>query len=150
MAARTRVLMLGEYPYDEQDEAFGGLVQSNLRLVRAMSGLAELDLSVLSMSSKAAGDEVREELGVRVIHCAPRNPGYDTLVKYRGAGRCINFRIAKLRPDLVHAQALPSDVHYALASGLPCVVTIHGIYRNELGVLKKGPTLKQQLHRDSD
>jgi glycosyltransferase involved in cell wall biosynthesis len=144
-ARRPRVLIIADYPYDEADQGAGGLMQSNYRLVEALRKSGEVDLHVLTSSTKTVKDESASIDGARIVYCAPRNHGYDTLLGYRGLEAALRGWIDKLRPDIIHAQGPPTYIRTALRSGLPCVVTIHGIYANELKVLKNRLSLKDRI-----
>ncbi len=140
---RPRVVMIAEYPWSDDDLARGGVIQANYRLVSALGEIDELDLWVVTPSANVATAEMREVGGASILFFPPRNIGYDTLFLYWGLRRSLRTLLTVLKPDLVHAQALPSFILAALGTKLPCIVTIHGIYKNELRVARMHRSLKQ-------
>jgi len=144
-ANTLRVAMLAEFPYEEDELLRGGVMQANYRLINALGKLEGLDLYVLMPCLKATTVEMREHGKVKVVFFPLENRGYGALLRYPGIRRSFNRLLGQIQPDLLHAQAAPAYILSAVQSPLPSVVTIHGVFRNELPVVKSRKSLRERL-----
>ena len=142
---RLKVAMLAEYPFEQSDLIRGGLMQANYRLIHALGELDEIELYVLMPSAKVDEPVTRHESNVTVIFFPLKNRGYGALLRYPGIRRSFGLLLDRIQPDLVHAQAVPAYILAALESRVPSVVTIHGVYRNELPVHKSRRSFRERL-----
>lgn len=142
---KITVAMLADFPYRDEDLYSGGVMQANYRLVKALARLDLLDLYVLAPTANVASEEIHTEGAASIIFYPPNHAGYDTILLYRGLRTSLSQIVARIQPDLVHAQAVPAYVLAALQMKVPHLVTLHGVYRNELKVLKSRMSLKMQL-----
>jgi glycosyltransferase involved in cell wall biosynthesis len=137
--------MLAHFPYQEDDLYRGGVMQANYRLINALGKLEGLELYVLMPNLKAKTVETRQHGKVTVIFFPLKNRGYGALLRYRGIRHSFNQLFQKIQPDLLHAQAEPAYILSAIQSQLSSVVTIHGVFRNELPVVKSRKSLRERL-----
>jgi len=143
MTSRLRIGLLAEYPWSEEEMNRGGVIQANYQLVEALSRTDEIDLRVLAPTTRTATTVERRIGHGRIIYYPqPRHDFrfgfYPTLLKLRRMIRDMGI-------DLVHAQAHPHLIVPAQRAGLPSVVTIHGILRNELPVNKASVSWRHRL-----
>ncbi len=142
---KPKVAMLADFPYREDDLFRGGVMQANYWLVKALAKQEGLDLFVLTPTRAAKREETRDEGRASIHFFSPQNEGYDTLLLYSDLRRRFNSLLFEIQPDLVHAQATPSYILTALCGKWPSIVTIHGIYRNELRVIKSRTSPRERL-----
>ena len=131
-----RVAMLADFPYRQDDLYRGGVMQANYRLVQALAAADGVDLHVWTPTIKTKVKESRQVGNGTVTYFPLPNQGYGVGVLYYGLRRVVNELVNEVEPDLLHAQGHPSYIFTALQCKLPVLVTIHGIYRNELPVSK--------------
>lgn len=148
---RLRVLMLTEFPFTKEDERLGGIMQSSFRLVKALAALKdrEIELHVVTETSRVStpttqllGD------GVSVLFF-PRSKGFlnRALFGYPNARRALAYAIGQVMPDLVHAQGTANYLFAAVRSKVPHILTVHGIYRNEMRVVRSKPGIRGRIAR---
>lgn len=130
-----KVALVGLYPRDP-DVIRGGVEAVTLQLSRGLAAIAGVDVHVVvSEAGRPAG--------------VSRSPDGITIHSIGGAARLGNFlfqlpdrhRIAwalrALGPDVVHAHGAHREALGAIESGLPTVVTIHGILDAEIGLERR-------------
>jgi glycosyltransferase involved in cell wall biosynthesis len=140
-----KVAMLAEYPFEESELVRGGVMQANYRLIHALGKLGAIELYVLMPSVKTDTLVTRHEGNATVIFFPLKNQGYGSFLRYPGIRRSFKEILDRIRPDLLHAQAAPAYILSVLESRTPSVVTIHGIFRNELPVIKSRRSLRERL-----
>jgi glycosyltransferase involved in cell wall biosynthesis len=143
MSTPVRVLMLTQYPLTAEDERLGGIMQASFRLVRALAALddSRIELSVATESAGVSAPTlVRLGRGTSVTYY-PRSRGFldRVLFGYPNARRILAQAAERVRPDIVHAQGAANYIYAAVRSKLPHIVTIHGLYRNEMRVAYSKP-----------
>jgi glycosyltransferase involved in cell wall biosynthesis len=124
-----RVAMTCNYPVDPRIIP-GGVTAVAHHLVKGLGRLPELDLHVVCCQADVPHDSVEERDGA-TIHFL-RNHDRLTLTL---DSRLQRWKIAKtmkrIAPELVHAQGLGLATAAAIDSGLPFLVTVHGIIWKE-------------------
>jgi glycosyltransferase involved in cell wall biosynthesis len=140
---RPRIGFLGEYPWCEDEALRGGVMQSNYRLVRALSRLEEIDLFVLAGSAHVSSRQFRTEGRARIVFYP--HPKRDARLLYRPTRSLVKGFVAEFCLDLVHAQAHPHLIVGAIGAPVPHLVTVHGVWRNELAVETPRMAWRQRL-----
>jgi len=138
-----KVLMLAEFPYQDNDLYRGGVLQANYRLITALARCPEIELQVLASTRAVASGETRK-LGQASVLFWPI-PWHDTLLLFRGLRRALHQVVTDFRPDIVHAQGFPPYIFAGLNTGVPCIITVHGVLRNEYPLVKAKASLKRRL-----
>lgn len=148
---KLRVVMISEYPFTEQEQGLGGIMQATFHLVEGFGQLADptLDLHVVSESSKCRDLVVRTSNGI-TFHFLPKQTSEINIILGNSL-RLISYLLrlrGSLKPDLFHGQG---SVRYLLLSlwiGRHSVQTIHGIYRNELATIPRSQlsTMRKLRH----
>jgi glycosyltransferase involved in cell wall biosynthesis len=130
MADRIHVAMATRFPYQEKD-GFSGMVQLALRLCEALARRPDIELDVVAMSDQVRRVEQREQHGYRVTFFPRQNSlrYYGTLIV--PASLAMSRELRRIKPDIVHIQAIGETAVGTLLSGLPHVASIHGIYAEE-------------------
>lgn len=140
-----RVLMLTQYPYCAEDERLGGIMQASYRLVCGLDALHEprLQLHVVTHSVHVQSLISRTISDRTTVYYYPWRRGVlDALLRgYPAAKSALAEASAKIRPDVIHAQGTANYILATTRSGLPHVVTVHGIFRNEMKVVRSDLTL---------
>jgi len=126
MAEKLRVAMLGAYPLDTA-HINGGVQAAYSYLVKGLAMTQDLDLHILTIRPPNYSGADRVEQANLTIHFLPQYPRFERLRNYHIYQSIITQRLAKIRPDLIHAQDAGSDALVALRTGFPTVITIHGI-----------------------
>jgi len=122
--------MLGPYPQDEST-ILGGVEAVVSCLLKHLAPLPDLELHLISCREGLASPGAREAGWTH--HVLPRQRG-GRLTFHRAERRSIVALLRQLQPDLVHAHTSGLYAAAALDSGLPAVVTVHGItFREALG-----------------
>lgn len=131
-----RVAMLGSYPADP-DRVPGGVEAVIVNLSTAMARLAGLDVHVVTCVQNLAEAHTGVVDGV-TVHWFPGQTRLGHLTDHFLEQRRLRRCVTALAPDIVHAHGTGHFVEAALATGLPCVATPHGIRFREVGLFK-GP-----------
>ena len=138
-----KVGMLADLPYRREDYYRGGVLQANYRLVKALARVEELRLTVLSPCHHITRTETHRDKNASIIFW-PR-PRHDALQLFRGLRRALSTLLSDSQPDLVHASHTPSYIFAALHGRLPSIVTVHGVFRNELPLVKNRSSITERL-----
>jgi glycosyltransferase involved in cell wall biosynthesis len=137
---KLRVVMISEYPYTEQEQGLGGIMQATFQLVEGFRGLADpgLDLHIVSESSQCRSIEMRASGGI-TFHYLPKQTSEIGIMLGNTLRLASYLRRLRntLQPDLFHGQGSVRYLLLSLWSGRPSVQTIHGIYRNELATISQ-------------
>jgi glycosyltransferase involved in cell wall biosynthesis len=126
MAEKIRVAMLGAYPVDTS-RIWGGVQAAYTALVKGLSQKDDLDLHILTLRPPqyTGSDQVKQ--ANLTLHFLPQYPRFERLRNYGTYQTIINHTLAQIQPDLIHAQDAGADALVALRSGVPTVITVHGI-----------------------
>ena len=130
-AASVRVALVGPYPVDETRIA-GGVETSFATLVEGLSTFSDLDLHVLTFA-RGSSRRVSRRAGGVPVDFLPVPRRFNNLTRYRADRRALSRALNALEPDLIHAQDALAYGFTSLkaASGIPVVVSVHGIVREE-------------------
>lgn len=141
-----RVVLCGPYPLDEADHTAGGVVAVVLQLAHALQRLEDVEVHVISPSPRVSAVERRREPdGVQCTFIPHGDYRLDLVLGLRLIVRRLRQAIAAAQPDVVNAHGHASVILAARDCGVPSVMTIHGIYRNETAVQLAKPTLKNRV-----
>jgi glycosyltransferase involved in cell wall biosynthesis len=143
--------MLTQYPFVAEDERLGGIMQASYRLVRAIDALADprIELYVLTQSPHVASKITRQlPNGTTLIYVPLIDSAFDTLLfGFPPVYKALAEVIREVSPDLVHGQGTAKYIYAAIHGGRPHVVTIHGIYQNEMKVVRSKLTVGAKIAR---
>jgi glycosyltransferase involved in cell wall biosynthesis len=126
MAEKIRVAMLGSYPMDTS-RIWGGVQAAYAYLVKGLSQARNLEIHILTIKPPDYSGPEQVERGNLTVHLLLAYPRFERLRNYRTYQTMINKKLAQIQPDLIHAQDAGADALVAIRSGLPAVVTVHGI-----------------------
>ncbi|AKB30500.1 Glycosyltransferase [Methanosarcina siciliae T4/M] len=123
----TKVVLLGQYPIDPENIS-GGVEACILGIVNEFKKYPDIDLHIVTVQILKKNVYKNIE-GISVHYLAsppfPRFLTVNTIDRYK----VIN-KIKEINPDLVHGH-ISNYGYYALKSGYPSIVTIHGIAKEE-------------------
>jgi glycosyltransferase involved in cell wall biosynthesis len=143
---RIRVVLCGPFPLDDEDlRNADGLLHSIVNLGTALTRMPELDVHVVSRSTKVLVDTETTSLGLPVTFVPDPKPAVDYLLDRRLlTGRLIRA-LEKVRPDIVHAHGEPQFIFAALRYRAPHVITLQSLFKDQ--TLPKGtkPPLKYRF-----
>ena len=127
-----RVLLVGPYPLDSA-EVGGGVETSFAYLVSGLAELPGLELHVVSFV-RGLNHAVRRTVGAVQVDHLPGSPRLGYLTRHARERKSLREVIRTRRPDVVHAQETGSSGYVCLrsAQGVPVLVTVHGIAREEV------------------
>ncbi|NNE44624.1 MAG: glycosyltransferase family 4 protein [Gemmatimonadetes bacterium] len=130
-----KIAIVGLYPKDP-DRIRGGVEAVTLRLSR---GLARRDGTevhvVVSEPDREIGEHVTDE-GV-TVHSVGSPRRFGNVTFQRPARALIAQALRRIAPDVVHAHSAHREALGAVESGLPAVVTIHGLIEREIALETK-------------
>lgn len=124
--------MLADYP-DVAGQIDGGLQAVTVYLVRELSKLPDIDLHVIEFKQGVVQPLVRRIDGFH-LHTLPL-ARLGTLTGFCRDQQTLNACLARISPTVVHSQGGGHHGIIAARSGLPTVVTIHGIHSREAAFL---------------
>ena len=124
-----RVAMMASYPVDPAIVP-GGVPAVAHYLTKGLARRDEIDLHVICCQSDVPCDQVEERDGA-TIHFLADDSRFSQAMMLRPQRRKIAAVVRQIRPDLAHAQGLGLPTMAALDTGLPNLVTIHGIFWKE-------------------
>lgn len=131
-----RVALVGPYPLDTSQ--FGGGVETSFfNLVDGLSAFDDVEPHVVTFA-RGAGEERRDDRGPAPALYLPGRARFNNLTLYRNDRRLLKRALDALEPDIVHAQDATSYGYVTLkvATGIPVVVSVHGIVREEVKHMK--------------
>lgn len=126
MGERICVVMLGAYPLDAT-HIRGGVQAAYAYLVNGLTEMDDLELHVLTIKPKDYSGPDQVEQTNLTVHFLPQYPRFERLRNYHTYQAIVNKTLAQIRPVLIHAQDAGADALVAIRSGVPTVVTVHGI-----------------------
>lgn len=122
---RLRVALVGEYPVNEDGIQEGGLQSVTYALAHALARRADVECHVVAAMSGAS--VAYRQVGALHVHYMKRLP-LPRLVTMRMHDMPGLVRLVRsLQPDIVHGQGQDRHGLAALNSGLPAVITPHGV-----------------------
>ena len=139
---RIQVVMLGAYPADPA-RMRGGVEAAYAYLVKGLVRMNNMDLHILTFKPNTDQSAAHQSEANPTFHTLPGYPRFERVRNFSTYQRIVNKYLQEIKPDLLHAQDAGADALVAIRSGLPTVVTIHGI-RWEDG--KHYSSLRQRLH----
>lgn len=140
-----KLAMIGPYPLDPQDHIRGGVVNVMINLCNAIKEDEDIDLFIITSSKKIREITNKEYNGISITYLPDKFSVVDHLLGRRLLTGAFQTELKKLMPDIVHAQGNPVPIFSALGCQFPHVVTIHGIYKNEMPVQKEVFGIKNQI-----
>jgi len=140
-----RVVMLGQYPLDEQ-RILGGVEAVMVPLVRGLASFKDLDLHIVTCQPRQEERTATTAAGLPLHILNRRRLGRLTL--HRRDIQTMGRTIHRLAPDVVHAQGMGIYAAAAAAAPYPHVVTAHGIFFREAG-FATGLLSRLRRHMDS-
>jgi glycosyltransferase involved in cell wall biosynthesis len=144
-----RIAMLGQYP-SKKEIVRGGVETCIIGLVNELKKYSDLELHIVTTDVKTKNiTTIEGNLAIYYLSSPslPRFVTATTIDKYK-----IIKQIKKLQPDIVHAH-MTGQGYYALRSGFPTVITVHGIAKEEydpkiqpglLGMLRRRAVLPME------
>jgi glycosyltransferase involved in cell wall biosynthesis len=129
-----RVAMIGDFPRSDH-EVGGGVESVMLYLARELARAGQLDVHTVTLDRWGLGSRTLT-MGGFTAHYVERSRLPSRAGFIRNVHTMRN-RLGALRPDLVHAHIAGHYAEAAHASGLPWILTLHGIRYLEAG-LRKG------------
>ncbi len=128
-----KVLMLSEYPKEEDDQAAGGIMQATFQLVEGFKKInIDFELCILSFSKSVKKYSVLKEKNI-TYHFVPHKNNFFSQVFF-GPISYLFFLIKlnlSFKPDIVHGQGTVTYILLSLFFGKHNIQTVHGIYVNE-------------------
>jgi len=139
----VRVAILGAYALRD-NRISGGPEAVVVQLADGLRRLPDMDVHVVTTSSRVATDSVQERDGVVVHTLRLRRVPRWTLV--RANARALAQAVRRIAPDVAHAHSAGTWGDAALSSGAPAVITVHGVIRQEAQVFRRyGLTWRESL-----
>ena len=118
------VVMAGDYPADPNNIS-GGAAAAVRYLTQAMQQYSDIKLDLITLGKRGT-DKQTVQHGDITVHYLPasKRPSYfSTLANIHQ----IRQEMLQLKPDLIHAQVAGEYAEAAMGTGLPWVLTLHGI-----------------------
>jgi glycosyltransferase involved in cell wall biosynthesis len=126
MHRNLKVVLMGAYPMDVA-HINGGVQAAFAYLVKGLAQTKDLDLHILTSSPTTSTRTDTIKQSNLTIHFLAHYPRFERLRNYKNYQNIVNKKIAEIKPDLIHAQDAGADALVALRTGIPTVITIHGI-----------------------
>jgi glycosyltransferase involved in cell wall biosynthesis len=127
-----RVVICGPYPYDNSERVVGdGLMQAIVVLAHTLADSTDLDVHVLSRSVSLSRDTTEKRGTVQATWVSDPTPRLDYLIGRRLLRARLASSLKRLMPNVVNAHGEPPFIRAALDSGLPHIVTLHGIFAQQ-------------------
>jgi glycosyltransferase involved in cell wall biosynthesis len=123
-----RVVMLGQYPFDEQRIA-GGPEAVMVPLVSRLARFADLEMHIVTCQPWQQERTTATAAGLP-LHVLNRKR-FGRLTSHRREIEAMGRTLHRLAPDVVHAQGMGIYAAAAAAAPYPHVVTAHGIFFRE-------------------
>jgi len=146
-----RVVMAGDYPADP-NRISGGVESVVCYLTQALQGYPDLELDLITLGKRGTAEQCVTH-GRLKVHYLPSSklPSYiSTLANIRR----VRAKMMSLKPDLIHVQVAGEYAEAAAETGLPWVLTLHGVrflevdlWQSVLSKFYRGWFIKQQERR---
>jgi glycosyltransferase involved in cell wall biosynthesis len=116
--------MASVYPANP-NKISGGVEAVTVYLARALQRYADLELDIVTLGRRGTSKRTIKHQGVTVHYLPSSNlPSYlSTWANIRQ----VRAEMMRLKPDLIHAQVAAEFAEAAAGTGLPWVLTLHGI-----------------------
>jgi glycosyltransferase involved in cell wall biosynthesis len=138
-----RVAILGAYSL-AGNRISGGPEAVVVQLAEGLRRLPGLEVHIVTASGRVAEDSVQERDGVVVHTLRWRRMPRWTLV--RANARALAQAVRAIAPAIAHAHSAGTWADAALGSGVPAVITVHGVIRQEAQVFRSyGLSWRQNL-----
>lgn len=125
------VVMVGDFPR-KSGEIEGGVQAVTTYLASALSRMPDVRLEALTLD--VWGGEARTEIQRGIpVHFVPLSRWPSRLSNAQNVAR-LSTRIRELAPDIVHAHIANQFAAAAMKSGLPWVLTAHGVRHLEMAL----------------
>jgi len=145
------IVMAGDYPADP-DNISGGVEAVVRNLTLALQAYSDLRLDLITLGKRGTAKRTVNE-GQLTVHYLPaaKLPSYlSTLANIRQ----IRAEMRRLKPDLLHVQVAGEYAEAAAGTGLPWILTLHGIrflevdlWQDFLSKYYRGWFIKQEERR---
>lgn len=119
-----KVLFIGEYALGQN--AVSGVQAVSRVMCNALSKQPDIDLHVIAFQPGI--DEGIEGKEGYTLYRIPANPNGGLVTQGRDDRRKLVRKFAEISPDIIHANQSGVHALAALDSGLPTVLTVHGIF----------------------
>lgn len=133
-----RVLILGPFPHS-LSRIDGGVAAASTYLASAFVADPRVEVTGIRIGGRLDPAQSTGDLGWPVHDLSLGRFSVSSL--FRRQVTQFNAMLRDIRPDVVHAQGADISGYLAVKSGLPCVVTIHGILV-ECAKLRSSPIAK--------
>jgi glycosyltransferase involved in cell wall biosynthesis len=133
--------MMGDYPCDP-DHIGGGVEAITLYLLRGLQQFDDLELHMITLHSDVT-EGVACHDGITVHYIRP-NYRLNALTFDFYHRRLLRQKLIALQPDLVHAHIAGTYPMAAFGTGLPTVLSLHGIRQREMALWRDW---RSQLYR---
>ena len=130
-----KVAIVGVYPRDPR-HIRGGVEAVTLRLSEGLAAIGTLDVHVV-VSEVGRPVEVTHTPGGVTVHSIGATGRFGNVLHELPNRRRIAHALRELAPDVVHAHSAHREALGAIESGLPTVVTIHGILEDEIALERR-------------
>jgi len=138
-----RVALIGDFP-SRADRVTGGVQAAFVYLVRGLVDIEDLDVHVLTFGDPATWDALTASVPGATFHRLPPFQRFEFARNFRTYQRTIDALLGGLGPDVVHAQGATDHAYVALRSGIPVVITVHGVQGEDR---RHQPTLSTRLRK---
>jgi len=130
-----KVAIVGKYPR-RPEHLRGGVEAVTLRLTEGLARMPDVEVHVVVSESDREPGTTRTASGV-LVHSIGGARRLGNVLFQLPDRRRIATALRELRPDVVHAHSVQREALGAVESGLPAVVTIHGILEREIALEKR-------------
>jgi len=138
-----RVALIGDFP-SRPDRLGGGVQAAFVYLVRGLVEIDDLEVHVLTFGDPAADATLPPPVPGATFHRLPPFRRFEFARDFRSYQRAIDAVLATIEPDVVHAQGATDHAYVALRTGLPVVITVHGVQGEDR---RHQPTLATRLRK---
>ncbi|GAB4506124.1 MAG: hypothetical protein Kow00123_02620 [Anaerolineales bacterium] len=128
-----KVLILSPFPLD-WERAHGGVESTVVYFLDGAAARGDVSLHVVTSLPSVQSPQTHTRGPVRITYLPRLRWG--RAVGYAGDFRAIRRIVEQEQPDLVHGQGTTFYAGAALASGVPAVITAHGVAFRELAYLR--------------
>lgn len=125
-----RVAILGDYPLNNQ-QIWGGEQAAFSYLVSELCKIEGVDVHIFTLTNSDLAGQVRTEKNGATLHLMPPFPRFELYRRFSTYQAHLNRKLAKIQPDVIHAQGALHHGYVALGSGYPAVITVHGVQRED-------------------
>jgi glycosyltransferase involved in cell wall biosynthesis len=125
-----KVAIIGDFP-ENPNQIRGGVQAAFAYLVDELIHIPDLEVHIIKLSNPdQAGEFFDGQRGI-YLHRIPVYPRFELLRRYSTYQARLNKVLENIRPELLHAQDASIHGYVALKSGLPTVITVHGVRRED-------------------